>query len=93
MLEHYSYIRQEPKKRALDGLSTGGHVTKNVPKENVSEEAHPQVIENAGGDDGTRTRDLMRDRHAGLFHSVHPLPYFPYLYTNSGHLPSLDDLK
>ena len=23
-----------------------------------------QPLENAGGDDGTRTRDLMRDRHA-----------------------------
>ena len=23
-----------------------------------------QLIEDAGGDDGTRTRDLMRDRHA-----------------------------
>jgi hypothetical protein len=76
MLEHYTHVRLEAKRRALDALaakrsqgssqvtSEGGYVTRNVTKEGVSGELHPQVIEKAGGDDGARTRDLMRDRHA-----------------------------
>ncbi len=35
-----------------------------------------KLNELAGGDDGTRTRDLMRDSQAGFFHSVHTIPYF-----------------
>ena len=64
MLGHSSHIRQKAKKKALDGLSTGGYVTKNVTKEDLPEKVSPEVIEKAGGDDGTRTRGLMRDRHA-----------------------------
>lgn len=73
MLEHYSHVRLEAKRRALDALATtraespkpgtseGGYVTRNVTKSGVGELPAPQVIENAGGDDGARTRDLMRD--------------------------------
>jgi integrase len=76
MLEHYSHVRLEAKRRALDALATrradspnqaaieGGYVTKNVTNSRLEGLPEPQVIENAGGDDGTRTRDLMRDRHA-----------------------------
>ncbi len=76
MLEHYSHVRLEAKRRALDalamtrtesliqGASEGGYVTQNVTKEGLSGNLSPEVIEKSGGDDGTRTRDLMRDRHA-----------------------------
>jgi integrase len=76
MLEHYSHVRLEAKRRALDALATmrpegqkegdseGGYVTRNVTKTASEEMPAPQVFQNAGGDDGTRTRDLMRDRHA-----------------------------
>ena len=75
MLEHYSHLRLEAKWRALDALATtraespnqgtleGVYVTRNVTKEAVSGDLHPQVIQKAGGDEGTRTPDLMRDRH------------------------------
>jgi len=76
MLEHYSHVRLEAKRRALDALamtragnpnqgdSQGGYVTRNVTKTGLEGLPAPQVIESAGGDDGNRTRDLMRDRHA-----------------------------
>jgi len=76
MLEHYSHVRLEAKRRALDalamtrtaspnrGTTEGGYVTKHVTKDKSEGLPSLQVIEKAGGDDGTRTRDLMRDRHA-----------------------------
>jgi len=76
MLEHYSHVRLEAKRRALEALaitrsesqnqgdSKEGYVTRNVTKEASQEVPAPQVFQNAGGDDGTRTRGLMRDRHA-----------------------------
>jgi integrase len=68
MLEHYSHVRLAAKRSALDGLNRGsastGYDTNNVT--NVQAERMPfsQVIESNGGDDGTRTRDLCRDRAA-----------------------------
>ncbi len=76
MLEHYSHVRLEAKRKALDALATkqaevaetgqppGGYVTKRVTKPESEGLPRPEVIEKTGGDDGTRTRDLMRDRHA-----------------------------
>jgi hypothetical protein len=67
MLEDYSHIRMEAKRRALDALSTRlGRVTSHSTSQNPVSEGVPgsEVIEKAGGDDGARTRDLMRDRHA-----------------------------
>jgi len=75
MLEHYSHVRLEAKRRALEALSMrpecgdqgdseGGYVTRNVTKTESGRMPAPQVFQNAGGDDGTRTRGLMRDRHA-----------------------------
>jgi len=78
MLEHYSHIRTEAKRKALDAISTptatpanpefaglpDALVTKSVTKPESVGMVNSQVIENAGGDDGNRTRDLMRDRHA-----------------------------
>jgi hypothetical protein len=76
MLEHYSHVRLEAKRRPLDALATTrpetenqgdserGHVTRNVSKSESEGMPAPQVFQNAGGDDGTRTRGLMRDRHA-----------------------------
>ncbi len=75
MLEHYSHVRLEAKRRALDALATmrpesqnqgvseGGYVTRNVTKTMSEGMPAPQVVEKAGGDDGARTRDLMRDRY------------------------------
>jgi integrase len=76
MLEHYSHVRLEAKRRALEALATtlpergdqgvaeGSYVTRDVIKRAPEELPAPQVFQNAGGDDGTRTRGLMRDRHA-----------------------------
>jgi len=75
MLEHYSHVRLEAKRRALDALATtrpespnqpaseGGHVINHVINSGEEEFPNVQPIENAGGDDGARTRDLMRDSH------------------------------
>ena len=76
MLERYSHVRLDAKRRALDALATkradspnqgtseGAYVTNYVTKAESEGLSSLQVIQEAGGDDGTRTRDLMRDRHA-----------------------------
>ncbi len=76
MLAHYSHIRMEAKRQALDALSerpseaaTGGasggsYDTKNDTNWPSVCVPNPQAIEKNGGDDGTRTRDLCRDRAA-----------------------------
>ena len=76
MLEQYSHVRLEAKRRAFEALATtrpesenqgdsnGGYVARNVTKSESEGIPAPQVFQNAGGDDGTRTRGLMRDRHA-----------------------------
>ena len=75
MLEHYSHIAKAARRKALDSISTptappeagrtpDPRVTKSGTKPDSDGVLHSQLIENAGGDDGTRTRDLMRDRHA-----------------------------
>jgi len=65
MLEHYSHVRIEAKRRALEALSSrpgGSYVTNHVTKTKPEGVPNPEVIEKIGGDDGARTRDLMRDR-------------------------------
>jgi integrase len=68
MLRHYSHVRLEAKRTALDSLSRagsdGGYVTNHVTKDGAAGVALTQPIENFGGADGTRTRDLLRDRQA-----------------------------
>jgi len=68
MLEHYSHIRMDAKRKALDGLSargsTGGYGTNNDTKPESERVPEPQFTERNGGDDGARTRDLCRDRAA-----------------------------
>ena len=64
MLEHYSHVRMDAKRKALDALSRGADGTKRVTNGVEGVLPSPQVVENIGGDDGARTRDLMRDRHA-----------------------------
>jgi Phage integrase family len=65
MLAHYSHVRIEAKRKALDALAVGvkevGYDTSRDTK--PPETAIPllQVDERNGGDDGTRTRDLCRD--------------------------------
>ena len=64
MLAHYSHVRIEAKRKALDAL-TGGVKTEGYdtsPLKDASLSA--QLLERNGGDDGTRTRGLCRDRAA-----------------------------
>ena len=63
MLRHYSHIRQEAMRRALDGLAwpaaEGGYVTNHVTNR-VGDAANSlQVSEKIGGADGIRTHDLL----------------------------------
>ena len=76
MLAHYSHIRMEAKRQALDALSErpstgaterasgGSYDTKNDTNTPSRLMPIPQTLEKYGGDDGTRTRDLCRDRAA-----------------------------
>jgi len=68
MLAHYSHVRIEAKRKALDVLAVGcksaGYDTKYDTKAQSSAKPFSQVIEKNGGDDGTRTRGLCRDRAA-----------------------------
>jgi integrase len=65
MLAHYSHVRLEAKRKALDALS-GGAVPGGVTSQSTSQNSMPipQVTETNGGADETRTRDLLRDRQA-----------------------------
>jgi hypothetical protein len=68
MLAHYSHVRIEAKRKALDALATGGKAngydTRNDAKSKSNVMAFSQVLEKNGGDDETRTRDLRRDSTA-----------------------------
>jgi Phage integrase family len=68
MLEHYSHIRMDAKRKALEALSarslTVGYDTKDGTKSATNAVPSSYVIEKNGGDDGTRTRGLCRDRAA-----------------------------
>jgi integrase len=68
MLAHYSHVRIEAKRKALDALAVGvkkvGYDTNDDTKPMETAILSLQVNERNGGDDGTRTRDLCRDRAA-----------------------------
>jgi len=67
MLAHYSHVRIEAKRKALDSLAgtkSSGYVTKQVTKTVEGAILNSQEIEKNGGDDGTRTRGLCRDSQA-----------------------------
>jgi integrase len=68
MLAHYSHVRIEAKRKALDALAVGiktvGYDTNNVTKSVEEAILSSQSLEKNGGDDGTRTRGLCRDRAA-----------------------------
>jgi len=72
MLAHYSHIRLQAKRQALDalverpreGVQKGSYVTNHVTKQESASLPALEVTEKYGGDDGTRTRDLCRDRAA-----------------------------
>jgi hypothetical protein len=70
MLAHYSHVRIEAKRKALDVLAVGtkseGYVTKKVTKQVEGAILNSQPTERNGGDDGTRTRGLCRDSAAGI---------------------------
>jgi len=68
MLAHYSHVRIEAKRKALDALAIGvkkvGYDTSSDTKPLEGAILSSQAIERNGGDDETRTRDLCRDRAA-----------------------------
>ena len=73
MLDHYSHVRMQAKRQALNALSekasakgeegesAEGYGTKNVTNSKPERVPSSQVVEKNGGDDETRTRDLCRD--------------------------------
>ena len=64
MLAHYSHVRLEAKRRALDALTSGsteaGHATRHDTNAPPAAIPHPQVIERSGRPVGARTPDLYR---------------------------------
>ncbi len=64
MLAHYSHVRLEAKRKALDALSGGGsggsYGTKNVTNGEADGAVLPQLIERNGRPVGVRTPDLYR---------------------------------
>jgi integrase len=61
MLEHYSHVRLEAKRKALDALSGGGGYGTNHVTNSVSDVLpNPQVVEKNGRPVRTRTADLYR---------------------------------
>jgi len=76
MLAHYSHVRLEAKRNALeaissrpsnqgeDGRETMGYDTNSDTNSESGEPFSSQVLEKNGGVDGTRTRGLCRDRAA-----------------------------
>ena len=70
MMTHYSHIRKQARRAALEQLgkeiSREGHNRGTVAPGMVQSANVPfsQVFDKNGGDDGTRTRDLCRDRAA-----------------------------
>jgi integrase len=63
MLEHYSHIRLDAKRTALEALSgrgsEGSYVTKHVTNLVSEQPADPQVVEGTGGRHGIRTHGLL----------------------------------
>ena len=59
MLAHYSYVRLDAKRKALDALSGGGlggsYGTNRGTNPVVGSKSQPQVIDKNGGADGIRT--------------------------------------
>jgi len=68
MLNHYSHIRLDAKRKALDSLSSRGkvtgYVTNHGTKQLNGEVPSPQVIEKYGRPEWTRTIDLFRVKEA-----------------------------
>ena len=76
MLAHYSDVRLEAKRNALDAISsrrsderkdvrgTQGFDTNNDTNSQEQDVVYLQAIQKNGGVDGTRTRGLCRDRAA-----------------------------
>jgi len=68
MLAHYSHIRLDAKRRALDALSSGGSArgydTKHGTNAILPPKAGPEVVEKNGRPVRTRTADLFRVKEA-----------------------------
>jgi hypothetical protein len=72
MMSHYSHVRKQARRAALDRLcektASGDGDTAQPTAQLNQDGAEPfsQVIERNGGDDETRTRDLCRDSVAWI---------------------------
>ena len=72
MLGHYSHVRREAKRKAVDVLAgpvfeesaADGYDTNHVANQVEPDVVNSQVVDLIGGADGARTRDLRRDRPA-----------------------------
>jgi hypothetical protein len=70
MMSHYSHIRKEARRAALDGLSDTRRTVRKDSAQSTAQSTDTglspfgQLVEKNGGDDETRTRDLCRDRAA-----------------------------
>jgi hypothetical protein len=72
MLGHYSHVRREAKRKAVDALAgpvfeegvEEGYDTSHVTNQVEPDVPISQVVDVFGGADGARTRDLRRDRPA-----------------------------
>ena len=65
MLSHYSHVRLDAERQALSSKGLrGSYGTNDETKSVGSGVPFSEVLEENGGDDGVRTRDLCRDRAA-----------------------------
>ena len=83
MLGHYSHVRLDAKRKALDGLSGGGSGVGYDTKHDINSASHSnansQVIQNIGGRDRDRTGDLLVANEA-----LSQLSYSPTEGTTAG---------
>src|ERR1035441_1080842 len=70
-----------------DNLVLKGYLLRLVYSNAAAYQAETKWV--SGGPGEVRTLDLMTARNPATFHTFHPFPCFPWLYTNSGHLLSL----
>ena len=75
MLEHYSHIRLDAKRSALDALSSrskaAGYDTNDGTKRETGNSQHTQTAEKNGGREGARTPDLLVANEGALPTELH----------------------
>jgi len=90
MLEHYSHVRIEAKRKALEALSgKGGYGTNHDTNTAQPLPANPQVVDKNGRPVGTRTPDLYRVN--SKVQNLNPFAClaFPFIQSRKMHLKAL----